>query len=648
MKNLNLLTPNDESSVELPEQSLESLPIPTGVTDPNSGEISSEDGVSEISSLPVDLFELIQGFVVINLFGLIPGTPGSDAFQVGRPNKNDTLLTRQGKDTLLAVDPGAANPGQGEIDTLAGDQDIFAVTTPLPEMLLDVLLVQAGLPPSEERSWQDRFILGDERQPYYIGAGADDYALILDFNPQEDTIQLYGTPEDYQLTESSGDTEIYWQRGSERDLVASLSEVSGLSLTEKYFQFVTDPPPQEPVFEGIEQLGTTSVDYSVGVATDNADGVYLTGPSADSFWLAKYDSNGEQQWLLQPPSTGGIDTDNFGNVYVGGGFVDETGVTVAKYDGEGNQQWIQSLEAPRTFVNSFTLDVDDSGNVYLTGYTDDNLGGPNAGDLFLGPIPIPSTDNFIVKYDSEGNQQWLKQFGSENFDEAFAIATDSDGNVYTSGWTFGDFGGTNAGLNDVWIAKDDSDGNQQWLTQFGTEDYDWSWDAAIDSKDNVYITGWTLGDLDGTNAGSYDAWVAKYDSDGNQQWLKQFGTEGDDAALSIDFDDSDNFYLTGYTDADFGGSNAGSYDTWVAKYDSDGNQQWKQQLGTSEIDTPFDVAVHNTGQVFVTGFTEGSLGGTNAGSYDAWLAELSPDGEVLTFRDSGETTSLSLAPDLFI
>ena len=587
--------------------------------------------------------------------GLILGTPGSEAFVLGRPNRNDQLITRMGSDTLLAVDPGAANPGQGEIDTLVGDLDLFEATTPIPQIILDPLLVQAGLPPSEERSWQDRFILGDERQPYYLGSGEGDYASILDFDPQEDTIQLYGTPEDYQLTESSGDTAIYWQGEGEPELVALLSEVSGLSLTEDYFQFVTDPPPQEPVFEEIEQLGTTSADRSFAVATDNADGVYLTGRSADSSWLAKYDSNGEQQWLEQPPSSADVDTDNFGNVYVGGGFptamadmmADTEGVTLAKYDSEGNQQWIQSLEAPTTFVTSLDLAVDDFGNIYQTGYTDDNLGGLNAGDLFVGPIPTTSTDNFIVKYDSEGNQQWLKQFGSENFDEAFAIATDSDGNVYTSGWTLGDFGGTNAGLYDVWVAKHDSDGNQQWLTQFGTEDYDWSWEAATDSEDNVYVTGWTLGDLDGTNAGSYDAWVAKYDSDGNQQWLKQFGTVGDDAALSIDFDDSDNFYLTGYTDADFGGSNAGSYDAWVAKYDSDGNQQWKQQFGTSEIDNPFDVAVNSTGQVFVNGFTEGSLGGTNAGSYDAWLAELSPvDGEVLTFSGSGETTSLP--SDIFL
>ena len=111
--------------------------------------------------------------------------------------------------------------------------------------------------------------------------------------------------------------------------------------------------------------------------------------------------------------------------------------------------------------------------------------------------------------------------------------------------------------------------------QFGTNTFDWSWDVATDVNDDIYITGWTLGDLEGSNAGSYDVWVAKYDSDGNQQLLDQFGTAGDDAALGIDVDNSGNYYLTGYTDGDIAGNgNAGSYDAWVAKYDTNGEQLW--------------------------------------------------------------------------
>lgn len=633
MKNFNSLTQNDMSSFGLSENDLllaeednGTLLASTSAINPDLGASDLSDGTPEIFPSTADPFELAQSFVVLELLGLLLGTPGSDAYIFGRPNKNDTLLTRQGNDVLLAVDPGADRPGLGEIDTLAGDRDIFEVF-PLP-----------GIPPVEEnpRSWQDKFILGDERQPYYIGSGADDYASILDFDPERDIIQLHGTAEDYQLMESSSGTSIYWQQEGESDLVASLSKVSDLSLDRDYFQFANDISPEEPRLTEIEQLGTDAVDLSVGIASDNADSVYLTGASADSFWVTKYDSEGNQMWLEQSPSTGNLDTDNLGNVYVGGGLGD---IAISKYNSEGEQQWTQSL-GTFSLDNSFNLDVDNSGNVYLTGYTLDDLGGENANELATGPFPIFSTDAWIAKYDSEGNQLWLKQFGSGDFDEAFAIATDKDSNIYTSGWTLGDFGDTNAGLYDVWVAKNDSNGNQQWLKQFGTPDYDWSWDAAVDSEDNLYLTGWTLGDLGGANAGSYDGWVAKYSPDGDRQWLKQFGTAGDDIARSIDFDDSGNFYLTGSTDADFGGANIGSYDTWVAKYDRDGNQQWKQQFGTSEIDSPFDLAVDSSGRVLVTGFTEGSLGSTNAGADDAWLGVLSPeDGSLLNFGQNNLTAS---------
>ncbi|MBE9048656.1 SBBP repeat-containing protein, partial [Pleurocapsales cyanobacterium LEGE 10410] len=585
-----------ENDLALAEEESGMLPPLANVQDPGSGFnrlLNNTFGLSPL--IPDSLERMLQSLVILEYYGLLVGTPGSDAYLVGRPNKDDTLLTRQGKDILLAVDPAAENPGLGEIDTLVGDLDIFEVfATDDASSIVE----------PDSRRWQDKFILGDAKQPYYLGSGAKDYASILDFDPELDLIQLHGRPENYLLSESEGNTGIYWYQEGEPELIAILSDVSDLSLNRDYFQFAEDTSEIEPTTTEIEQLGSPGVDLSVGIASDDAGGIYLTGPSEDSFWVTKYNNDGEQQWLEQPPSTGNIDTDSLGNVYVGGGLGD---IEISKYNSDGVLQWTQFL-GTFSLDNSFNLEVDDAGNVYLVGYTLDDLGGENAGDLTAGSMPIVSTDAWIAKYDTDGNQQWVKQFGSNNYDEAFAIVTDRDSNVYTSGWTLGDLGGENTGVYDVWVAKNDANGDQQWIDQFGTSDYDWSWDAAVDGEDNLYLTGWTLGDLGGENAGSYDGWVAKYNPDGDRQWIKQFGTEGDDTARSIDFDEQGNFYLTGSTDADFGGENAGSYDTWVAKYDSNGNQQWKQQFGTSGTDNPFELVVDNTGEVLVTGFTEGSLG----------------------------------------
>ena len=364
-------------------------------------------------------------------------------------------------------------------------------------------------------------------------------------------------------------------------------------------------------------------------------------------FFTRYNSQGTEQWTRQIGTTVidnsyGIDTDTAGNIYLlsrtngrlaGANAGIGNDVVLSKYNRRGSRQWQIQFGSPGNDNPFVDPRVDSSGNVLIAGYTNDDLGGINADT----EIP-PSADAWIAKYDGNGNQLWIEQFGTNEGDETFGLDIDSEDNIYTTGWTRGNLGGPN-NLNpdgevtyDIWLAKYDTDGNQEWIEQFGTNTFDWSWDVATDLNDDIYITGWTLGSLEGSNAGSYDIWLAKYDSDGNQLWIDQFGTAGDDAALGIDVDELGNYYLTGYTDGDLTGEgNAGSYDGWVAKYDSDGNQLWIQQFGSSELDNAYEVSVSGD-NVFVTGVTEGSLGSTNAGSYDAWIGRFSAtDGTLLEF-----------------
>ena len=91
---------------------------------------------------------------------------------------------------------------------------------------------------------------------------------------------------------------------------------------------------------------------------------------------------------------------------------------------------------------------------------------------------------------------------------------------------------------------------------------------AVDSSDNVYIGGYTSGNLTrAPSAGSYDIWLAKYDTSGTQQWIVQFGTSTSDYLNAMAVDSSDNVYIAGYTYGALTGSNAGSSDIWLTKYD---------------------------------------------------------------------------------
>ena len=116
----------------------------------------------------------------------------------------------------------------------------------------------------------------------------------------------------------------------------------------------------------------------------------------------------------------------------------------------------------------------------------------------LSPVPVKAQ-----------TLSWKRQLGTSGNDYSYGVATDSDGNVYISGFTEGSLAGTSQGSRDAWVAKYDSGGTLVWKRQLGSSDDD-SYGVATDSNGNVYISGSTQGSMDGTNQGPRDAWVAKY------------------------------------------------------------------------------------------------------------------------------------------
>jgi hypothetical protein len=572
------------------------------------------------------------------LFELQTYTPNSDiaaGFQ-----QSQIIWGRSGNDTLLGLHPTTASPGHLQIDTFVGD---FAIDDPT------------------FRQWSDTFILGDSTRSYYNNGnpwlfGANDFAFIADFNPAQDFIQLHGSADDYQLVDVGFGQALLQQQEFGVDLIGFIFGNSDLSLDSDYFQFKGYAPP-EPVLPQIQQLGSSGFDITPTTATDADGNVYIAGGTTGTLGednnedsrdalIAKYDSLGNLLWTKQfgtssTDSIYGIATDNQGHFYVVGFTEGDLAGTkqaevsdtwLAKYDSDGNQLWIEQF-GEATISQGFSIDVDDDSNVYISGIT-------------VKPATEIATDDlWVTKYDTNGNRQWFTEVGSSAFDESYAVTVSNDGSVYAAGWTLGDLAGENAGVYDGVLTKLDNDGQVEWTRQFGTADYEWTWGVDTDSQGNVYATGWTLGDLAGENAGSYDVFLAKYDSEGNQVWIQQFGTSGDDQAFRINIDSNDNIFLTGYTDGSLGGPNAGSYDTWVAKYDIDGNQEWITQFGTPELDHGLGITSDYEGHVYVTGVTGGSLGATNAGSFDSWVAKLNTtSGNLENF--SGTSTSVNASASL--
>lgn len=280
-----------------------------------------------------------------------------------------------------------------------------------------------------------------------------------------------------------------------------------------------------------------------------------------------------------------------------------------------NLQWARQL-GDGSRDSSYSVSADPQGNVYITGQSDGSLGGPNVG----------STDAFVAKYDAAGALVWTAQLGTSLFDTSFGIAADSLGNVFITGYTFGGLGGQNAGNADAYIAKIDALGTLEWEQQIATSDSDHGLSIATDLLGNAYVTGSTSGDLFGPSAGDFDTFLAKYDTTGALIWSKQFGTNDFDASRAVSTDLLGNVYLAGTTRGNFDGSTAGKQDLFLVKYDAAGTLLWKEQFGSIDNEASYGVSADALGNVFVTGWTEGSLGGPHEGDTDVFLAKFNETG----------------------
>jgi hypothetical protein len=222
-----------------------------------------------------------------------------------------------------------------------------------------------------------------------------------------------------------------------------------------------------------------------------------------------------------------------------------------------------------------------------------------------------------------------QQFGTTGNDVGRGIALVSSTNIYITGSTFGDLdGNTSSGLLDIFLTRFDSSGNKLFTRQFGTTGNDIGYGVAVDSARNVYVTGSTAGTLGASAFGLSDVFLAKFDSSGNPLSIQQFGTPFDDVGYGIAVDSGNNVNITGSTFGDLdGNTSAGLLDIFLTKFDSSGNRLFTQQLGTPFDDIGYGVAVDSSNNAYITGSTSGNLdGNTSSGLLDIFLTKYNPSG----------------------
>jgi uncharacterized repeat protein (TIGR01451 family) len=279
--------------------------------------------------------------------------------------------------------------------------------------------------------------------------------------------------------------------------------------------------------------------------------------------------------------------------------------------------------------------------IYVAGGADGALPGQtNAGGV----------DAFVRKYDTGGNEAWTRQFGSADTDRSLGIAADATA-AYVAGSTQAGLPGeTFSGTVDAFLRKYDASGTALWTRQFGTSEVDAA-NAVFADVTGVYVVGEVGGGqaLPGqTSAGGADAFVRKYDTNGGEIWTRQFGGTFSEDAAGVGGDGA-YVYVVGTTTGTLPGqTSAGGFDAFVRKYDTNGNEIWTRQFGSPDGDQARGVFADTTG-VYIAGLTQGAFPGhTFAGDVDAYVRKYDPNGiEVWTrqFGTSGTDAALAASGD---
>jgi uncharacterized delta-60 repeat protein len=368
------------------------------------------------------------------------------------------------------------------------------------------------------------------------GSGTlEDYTTIK-YDPNGDTLWVrryngLGNLQDYAYAIALDDTgNVYvtgesYSSGTNFDYATIRYDASG---NEKWAKRYDGPAGSEDCAQAIALDGWGNIyvtGHSMGSGTNHDYATIKYYPNGDTAWIRRYDggSNSSDQAV-------DLAVDSSGNVCVTGfswGGLTNLDYLTVRYDSSGNLLWSRRYNGPTNGEDrAAAIAVDDSGNVYVTGYS------TGAGTL---------RDYATIKYRSDGDTAWISRYDgpANDRDEANALAVDYAGTVYVTGFSWAS--GTNL---DFATIKHLPNGDTSWVRRYNgpVNGGDNAEAIAIDALGNVYVTGGSDGDTT-----SQDYLTMKYYPNGDTAWVRRYDGEANDydQAMAIAVFGHDEVYVTG-------------------------------------------------------------------------------------------------------
>jgi len=211
---------------------------------------------------------------------------------------------------------------------------------------------------------------------------------------------------------------------------------------------------------------------------------------------------------------------------------------------------------------------------------------------------------------------WVKQIGTLGLNRGYSLKADNAGHFYVAGSfegtaVFDSDTLTSKGDQDIFLAKYSDEGNLIWVKRAGGIGSDEGYSMRLDAKsENIVLTGFSQnGQFGDTTLSGTPFFLAKYDTSGTLKWARTIGTAGSGSETSVAMDTSGNIFVTGGSDGLLLVDTLVIYASYfVVKYDESGNVKWVRDIAPNHSSAgvqPSDINCDLSNNIYVTGFILG-------------------------------------------